>query len=220
MKEYNTFLWQLHDCKWIQPKPLTRRLMIPLTLLIFVCTFGAGLLLYQLHFHYLHDTFHNNIAELNHDMEVLLNEQSSALSLAIKPIANDPVVLKALREGDSNTLLIRWQDVFEKMKEENSLTHFYFLDKNRVCLLRVHNPGKKGDVINRFTALEAEWTHKSSSGLEIGPMGTLTLRVVQPVIVDNELIGYIELGKEIEDVLQQLHFQSYNHVAVVLHKRG
>jgi len=220
LKEYNTFLWQLHDRKWIQPKPLTRRLMIPLTLLIFVCTFGAGLLLYQLHFHYLHDTFHNNIAELNHDMEVLLNEQSSALSLAIKPIANDPVVLKALREGDSNTLLIRWQDVFEKMKEENSLTHFYFLDKNRVCLLRVHNPGKKGDVINRFTALEAEWTHKSSSGLEIGPMGTLTLRVVQPVIVDNELIGYIELGKEIEDVLQQLHFQSYNHVAVVLHKKG
>lgn len=219
MKEHNTSLWQLSDRKLIQPKPLTRRLMIPLTLLIFVCAIGIGILLYQQHRHYLHDSFHNNITELNHDMEVLLNEQSSALSLAIKPIANDPSVLKALRERDSNTLLMRWQDVFERMKNENSLTHFYFLDKNRVCLLRVHNPGKKGDLINRFTALEAEWTHKSSSGLEIGPMGTLTLRVVQPVIVDNELIGYIELGKEIEDVLHELHFQSYNHLAVVLHKR-
>lgn len=177
-------------------------------------------MLYQQHRHYLHDSFHNNITELNHDMEILLNEQSSALSLAIKPIANDPSVLKALRERDSNTLLMQWQEVFAKMKAENSLTHFYFLDKNRVCLLRVHNPGKKGDVINRFTALEAEWTRKRSSGIELGPMGTLTLRVVLPVIVDNELIGYIELGKEIEDVLHELHFHSYNHLAVVLHKEG
>ena len=195
-----------------------RRLMLPFTFLILICTLGAGILLYQQHRHYLNDSFHNNISELNHDMEVLLNEQSSSLSLAIKPIANDPFVLKALRERDSDALLMRWQEVFQKMREDNHLTHFYFLDKNRVCLLRVHNPVKKGDVINRFTALEAEWKRQPSSGLEIGPMGTLTLRVVQPVIVDNELIGYIELGKEIKDVLHQLHFQSNNHLAVVLRK--
>lgn len=218
LREPNRTILQSHDLELAQPKSLMRRLMVPLTLLILICTLGAGVLLYQQHRHYLHYSFAHTVSELNHDMEVLLNEQASSLSLAIKPIANDPSVIEALRARDSRALLLQWQEMFQNMKADNHLTHFYFLDKNRVCILRVHNPGKKGDVINRFTALEAEWTHKNSSGLEVGPMGTLTLRVVQPVIVDNELIGYIELGKEIEDVLQQLHFQSDNHLVVVIRK--
>lgn len=195
-----------------------RTLMFPLLILIIACTVGMGVLFYQQHLYYLEDSFSKDITELNHDMEVLLNEQTASLQLTLKPIVKDSVTLKALSNKDSDTLMMQWQDVFEKMKEENALTHFYFLDKNRVCLVRVHNPKKRGDIINRFTALEAEWKRQSSSGLELGPMGTLTLRVIQPVIVDNELIGYIELGKEIEDVLKLLHFQSNSHLGMVLRK--
>lgn len=202
----------------IQPKPLMRRLMFPLALLIILSSIGVGIFLYQQHRHYLHDTFKRSISELNHDKERLLAEQTSALSLSIKTISNDPDVQQALRNKDSNALLQQWQEVFQKMKEENKVTHFYFMDAQRVCLLRVHNPPKKGDTINRFTALEAEWTRKTSSGIEVGPMGMLTLRVVQPIIVDNELIGYIEMGKEIEDVLHQLHFQSDVELFLVLNK--
>lgn len=194
------------------------RLMKPLGALIIFCVIITTFLLYQLHRHGLHDAFFRSISEINHSMEMLLREQSSALSLAIKPIAADPAVQKALREGDSKALLMQWGPTFAKMKEENRLTHFYFMDKNRVCLLRVHKPLKKGDIINRFTALEAEWSRKTSSGIELGTMGTLTLRVVQPVIIDNELLGYIEMGKEIEDVIDQLHFQSDIHMGVLLRK--
>ena len=211
-------MWKTYDRQKIQPKPLMRQLMTPLSILILLCVIGSGILLYQQHRHYLHDKSSANISEMNHDMEILLHQQSSALSLAIKPIAADLGVQKALREGNSRALFVQWHGIFEKMKEENGLTHFYFMDKNRVCLARIHNPIKKGDVIDRFTALEAEWSRKISSGIEVGPMGTLTLRVVQPVIVDNELIGYIELGKEIEDVIKHLHFQSDIQLAVVLHK--
>lgn len=211
-------MWKLYDRKRIQPKPLMQKLMIPLGILVLFSMIGTSILLYQQYQHYLNDKLSENISEINHDMEALLNEQSSALTLAIKPIAADSTVHKALRKGDSRALLMQWQGVFEKMKEENSLTHFYFMDKNRVCLARIHNPLKKGDVIDRFTTLEAEWSRKISSGLEIGPMGTLTLRVVQPVIIENELIGYIELGKEIEDVMTQLHFQSDINLAVILKK--
>jgi diguanylate cyclase (GGDEF)-like protein/PAS domain S-box-containing protein len=218
LKDKNTNLLSIKNRKSIGSKSLVRRLMLPFSILLFLSTIGAGLLLFQQHQDYLHASFQENITEFNHNMEVLLSEQASSLSLAIKPIANDPQVVKALRERDSDTLLMQWRDVFSKMKEENKLTHFYFLDKNRVCLLRVHSPSRRGDVIDRFTAQEAEWRRKTSSGLEVGPMGTLTLRVIFPVIVDNELIGYIELGKEIEDILQLLRFQSENHLAVVLRK--
>lgn len=199
-------------------KPFVSRLMIPLSILIFILVTVPGILLIQQHRHYLHDVFKKQAAEVQHDMDIILSEQVNGLAMTIKPIMNDAATIDALRRGDREKLLERWQNVFLSMKREESLTHFYFHDKNRVCLLRVHNPAKHGDLINRFTALESEWSRKLSSGIEIGPMGTFTLRVVQPVIVDNELVGYIELGKEIEDVLKHLHFQSDTQLAVILRK--
>lgn len=203
----------------LQSQSLTRRLMIPLTALIIAVSVGIGFFIYHQQRHYLHDSFKASLSEFEYDQEKLLAEQTSALSLAIKTIASSPDLQKALKEKKSEVLLDQWQDVFQKMREENKVTHFYFLDPDRVCLLRVHNPSRKGDTINRFTALEAEWSRKTSSGVEVGMMGQFTLRVVEPIIVDNELIGYIELGKEIEDVYQKLHFHSEIEVAVALQKK-
>ena len=36
-----------------------------------------------------------------------------------------------------------------------------------------------------------------ASGIELGPLGTFTLRVVHPWFINGVLVGYIELGKEI-----------------------
>lgn len=195
-----------------------RHLMPTLSGLIVISFIGVSVLLYQQYRHYLHDGFARNISDINHNIELMLNEQASSLSLTTQVIANDPKVQQALKAKDSQALLMQWQSSFQKMKEQNKITHFYFLDNHRVCLLRLHHPAKKGDLIERFTAQEAEWSRKVSTGVEVGPMGMLTLRVVQPVIVENEVIGYVEMGKEIEDVLQQLHFQNDVDLALVLRK--
>lgn len=213
-------LFTSRELKLYQPNTLTRRLMIPLSVLVLSAALGVSVTLYQLHQHYLHEAFSKNIAEIDSNMQTLLNEQASSLALSVNVVASDHNVQEALRHNDSTALLHQWQNVFQKMKESNKLSHFYFLDKHRVCLLRVHNPGKKGDVIDRFTAQEAEWHREISSGIEVGAMGMLTLRTVQPVIVDNELLGYVEMGKEIEDVLHMLHVQSDIDLIMVLHKEG
>ena len=218
MKKTISSLWSPYDDKTTQTRPIMLRLMIPLCILIALCALGTGVLAYQQHQHFLFDASNRKINELSHDMETLLEAQSSGMLLTITSMARDPRVIDALRERNSQKLLMQWQEIFEIMKEQNHLTHFYFMDKNRVCLLRVHKPGKKGDVIDRFTTMQAKWSRKSASGLEIGPLGTLTLRVVVPIMVKNELIGYIELGKEIEDVLQNLHSQPNLHLIMVLHK--
>lgn len=192
--------------------------MPALAFLIIFSSISVALLLYTQHRQYLYNQFSANIAQARNDMHVLVQQQTSALSMSLKAVVNDPNVQRSLRQRDSDALLDQWQDVFRKMKLENRLTHLYFMDKNRVVLLRVHNPSKKGDIINRFTAQESEWSRKLSSGIEVGPMGMLTLRVVQPVIIDNELIGYVEMGKEIEDILQVLHLSEDIELAMVLRK--
>ncbi|MDD4855284.1 MAG: EAL domain-containing protein [Sulfuricurvum sp.] len=201
------------------PKPILRRLMIILFGMTSVFAVGFGILLVQQYQHHLHDMFQSQREEVVSDFKGLLNQQVSGMTMALQPIAANADVKKALREGDVNRLWADWHSVFGEMKTKSHLTHFYFFDKNRICLLRVHNPAKRGDLINRFTALEAEWTRKTASGIEIGPLGTFTLRVVQPVFDGTELIGYVEFGKEIEDVLKTLHSKTHNEIALIIGKK-
>jgi len=64
--------------------------------------------------------------------------------------------------------------------------------------LRVHNPDRYGDIIDRFTLDESIRQGTSSHGSELGPFGTFTLRFVYPWKINNRLSGYIELGTEID----------------------
>lgn len=84
--------------------------------------------------------------------------------------------------------------------------------------MRIHKAEKNGDLINRFTAVESERTQQISSGIELGPLGTFTLRVVCPVREGDQLIGYLELGKEIEDVLARIHERPEIELAVTIDK--
>jgi PAS domain S-box-containing protein len=94
--------------------------------------------------------------------------------------------------------------VFRELFSNTKTTHLYFTDKDRVNFLRVHKPDRHGDVIDRFTMLRAESTGATATGIELGPLGTLTLRVVEPWLVDGELIGYVEVGEEIQHILEEL----------------
>ena len=54
----------------------------------------------------------------------------------------------------------------------------------------------------------------------MGKTGLLTLRVAQPVFDGNRLLGYVELGKEIESLLPRLRPADEHayRFAVLLHK--
>jgi PAS domain S-box-containing protein len=199
------------------PKPVLR--MLPfMAVIVVLLIVGAGVLLWKQHQQQLAGEITANISKVSSDLHMVLDQQAFGLSMAAQPIAANANVQKALRESDADRLMADWQPVFETLCRQYKLTHFYFFDINRVCLLRIHNPEKRGDVINRFTAIEAERTGKPASGIELGPLGTFTLRMVQPVFEADRLVGYVELGKEIEDILQTIDAQSDNQLAVVIGK--
>ena len=95
-------------------------------------------------------------------------------------------------------LLNQTQSFYREMNKQFQVTHFYFIGLDQICFLRVHNPGRHGDFIGRYTMEQAMLSGKMSEGIELGPLGTFTLRVVHPWYDGDKLIGYIELGKEIE----------------------
>jgi len=200
------------------PKPVMQLLLPPLAVMLTVLLVSVGAILLEQHQQSLAGEIAATTADVSDDLPMVLDRQAFGLAAAAQPIVADTTMQKALREGDADRLLTACRPVFETMHRENHLTHFYFFDKNRLCLLRVHNPGKRGDIINRFTALKAQRTGKTASGVELDSLGTFTLRVVRPVFEGGVLVGYVELGKEIEEVLQLLHTRPGIQLAVVINK--
>jgi hypothetical protein len=102
--------------------------------------------------------------------------------------------------GNREQLLAVALPIFHEIKSRHNITHFYFHRLDKTCFLRVHSPERYGDQITRHTLNQAVLREAPAYGIELGPLGTMTLRLVQPWRVNGKLIGYIELGKEIDQI--------------------
>jgi signal transduction histidine kinase len=119
-------------------------------------------------------------------------------------VKDDPNIQRAWLTRDREKLLSLTAPLYEKLNQDYRITHLYFIDADGTCFLRVHNPSRFGDVINRYTLKTATKTKKSSWGIELGPYGSFTLRIVQPWIVNNSIAGYIEFGEEIDHIAPEI----------------
>jgi PAS domain S-box-containing protein len=187
------------------PKPILRRMFPVLTILLLVLVGGFVWILIDVQQARVTEISRIVEKEVEGDLNQLLEEQTKALVAIQEPIVRDAVILATLRAGDREGLLVASRPLLDHLKARYGVTHFYFSDTNRVCVLRAHQPTRYGDRFDRFTALEAQRTGTIASGLELGPLGTLTLRVVRPVFDSGKLIGYLELGKELEELLKYMN---------------
>ncbi len=135
-----------------------------------------------------------------------LLDYSALMDAALHAIAMDEPLRAAMSSRDRVALLARATPLFEKLHAQHRVDHFYFHAPDRTTFLRVHEPDHFGDVTNRFTLKDAQEQGRASTGIEQGPTGNCTLRVVHPwKASDGRLIGYLELGTEFETVAQRVH---------------
>ena len=201
-------------------RPVFYRLMIPLSIIVLLLLIGFTVTLLIGEQRNLHHSDQHISTDAIQSFDISINRQAKMLSAVEEAMLNDPRLYEALQARDRERLYALYDPLYKKLQGNSSLTHFYFHLPDRVNLLRMHEPVLYGDRIDRFTAREAERLGKSSSGIELGPLGTLTLRVVQPVRTGDVLIGYLELGKEIDGILNLIHERLGVEVAVAIHKKG
>ncbi len=194
-----------------------RRLSLPLTVVVLSLGVGTTALLWQQDRQKIADEIAAQVDEVHREFQVDLRNQTGGLAMALQLIAADRTTRRALQTGDVEQLLSVWRPVFESLRRDQRVTHFSLLDSRRSCLLRIHRPETHGDLIDRFTAREAERTGRGASGMELAPAGTLTLRAVQPVFDGGTVLGYVELGRGIEDILLTRCVPGVE-VAVTVHK--
>ncbi|NCC60718.1 MAG: PAS domain S-box protein [Verrucomicrobiae bacterium] len=201
------------------PKPVMRRLLPFLTVMLLVLVLASAFILWRGHY----DRLIGRTATVSTDVEwglkTALERQARGLAMSALSIAVDSRVQDALKAKDAELIPIDYDKMFETLQQEQSLTHFLFLDKERICLKRLHKPDLVGGKIERLAAQEAERTGKASWGIDKGLAGKASLRSFQPVFDDQQtLVGYIELGTEIDRILRELQIPDGVEIALSIRK--
>jgi hypothetical protein len=176
------------------------RILMPLGLTIFFICFCGFLVTMWFQYQYIEKGVEERLENARTLFVELINIEADILVALSRSYSDYQPLKEAYLNGDRQQLLNRADPLFKEIRKRHEITHFYFHSTDRSCFLRIHNPPRHSDQIDRYTLAQAAHLEEPSFGLEIGPLGTMTLRAVQPWKVDGKIIGFIELGKEIDHI--------------------
>lgn len=179
--------------------------LLPLTIVLLATTFIIVLSIYR----HTSDDMNRKTAETarlaEHLYDEAVDESAAMLGAAMEVLSTDKTLREALAQKDRALLLERSAPLFDTLKKKYAITHLYFSDSARVNILRVHQPARFGDTIDRVTTLQAQRNRQTSYGVELGPFGTFTLRLATPWFdKEGRMLGIVELGMEIDHVLHRV----------------
>jgi len=151
------------------------------------------------------DNLARMMREMDLDFQTMMEADTERLDVLLDVISLDRELRAAFQARDRQGLHAEVMPMFKNLKIEHHIAHLYFITPERKVLLRVHRPGRYGDLISRPSMLEAEKTGKPAHGISIGQLQTLSLRVVRPWYDGERLLGYLELDEDITRIVRRLH---------------
>lgn len=161
---------------------------------------------------------HESVARAAAAYAALEKAEVERLSGLLDGLIADPTVIAAFKARNREALLAKTQRKFERLKAAQGVTHWYFVEApSRTCFLRVHSPTLFGDVVERQTLRQAIESQKIGFGKELGKTA-FALRVVKPILERGKVIGYMELGEEIEHFLVKMKELTGDDFGVLVEK--
>lgn len=198
---------------------LRRRILLPLFL-----AFSLFLVIFVFTLKSYHLSGISKSAKANNEIALntfheLLDDHADFMFEVIEMLEQEQELKGHLDRRDRDALLKTQRPLFERLKKDHGISHFYFTGPDRINLLRLHRPDRYGDEIKRYTTIKAGETGLPQYGIELGPMGTFTLRSVFPWYIDDRLIGFVELGQEIEHIIESVRKVTNAELYILINKK-
>jgi HAMP domain-containing protein len=96
---------------------------------------------------------------------------------------------------------------------------FHVPEPDMTVFLRLHNPSKFGDHLNRYMDKEVVRTNAPVTGNELAKAG-FAVRVLRPVEdARGQVIGYVEFGEELGQFIRTMKSQTGNDYGLLLSKK-
>ncbi|WP_394756903.1 ATP-binding protein [Rhodoferax sp.] len=146
----------------------------------------------------------DRVAAVGKLVDQKLSKDTNLMQAVLRTMMGNPTIEAAFARHDRDALLGEVGPLFETLRTDHRITHLYFNGSDLVNVLRLHSPGQFGDLINRSTTIQARDQGKPVHGLELGPLGTLTLRLVVPWRRPAGILGYLEIGEEIGYLVDEI----------------
>jgi signal transduction histidine kinase len=151
--------------------------------------------------------------------EQKLDKDTNLMMATMRAMMTNGAIENAFRRSDRDGLARHGGPLFERLRDDHRITHLYLTRPDLVNFYRFHSPGEYGDAIDRVTMERAQSSQTAVHGLELGGLGTLTLRMVMPWWKNDELLGYIEVGEEIEHLIDEIQRSLSVDLLVLVDKR-
>jgi signal transduction histidine kinase len=185
-------------------RKIRRQVLVPITITFIVLTASFLFTSYRIRMEDYASSLRHRYERVQNILAGLIADRSKSMTSVLEFIADQKRFQDAMRAKDRDALLRHGSALLDRLFLRQQLTHFYFYDRRGKLVLRVYDPGNTAESPERYTKRQAMAEGAPASGLELGKAGTFTLRVVYPWKARGELIGYIELGQEIDHLLREL----------------
>ncbi|MCM8612733.1 methyl-accepting chemotaxis protein [Accumulibacter sp.] len=192
-----------------------KKIVLSLVVTFVAMLVTAAALIYVTHINQLRDALE---ARMRGNERVFLTQIASdaeGLGRALTATIRIDGLLDAFERGNRDELLQRAKPLFEELKAQSRITHFYFFSPDGTTFLRVHKPQQHGDRNTRNSFRMAASADKLATSLDMGK-NFFSLRAVRPVLREGRKLGYWELAQEIDHVLPATKEITGDDVAVLL----
>ncbi|AUI67765.1 PAS domain S-box protein [Beggiatoa leptomitoformis] len=201
-----------------------RSLKFKLTIVAVVCvaiSISASLLLLSRSYYQTIDIIaERTIQNASLTFQNLEKDDIEKLSSTLLSLLDNPQWQAAFTQQNRDALYKIALPLFEQLKNRYRITHWYFHlpEAFKTVFLRMHNPDLYGDTVQRPTYRQSVLTKDFGIGIELGKTA-FALRVVHPYYIDKTLVGYLELGEEIDHFLTAMKNQIGDEYGLFVYKQ-
>lgn len=146
--------------------------------------------------------------------------ESSKMIAVSDALAMNSEVRDAFAAKDRPRLLALTEPLYPELLAQG-ITNWLFHnpEPDMSVFLRLHNPPRFGDRLNRFMDREVSRTHVTVTGNELARAG-FAVRIIRPLYDSHgKLTGYVEFGEEIGHFIHEMKSQTGDDYGLLLNKK-
>lgn len=202
----------------IKKENLIFKIIVPFLISLFFVIFVTLSTLYYLQKTHINQESINSFKNVSEIFRKKINDDTELFKNLIQIIQKDEAIVNNYKSRNRDWLFLYLHQIYLNFQDKHNITHIYIHDINKTNFSRVHNRDIHSDKINRNTLDEAFNTGAISSGIELGIHKDFALRIVSPWYNAGELIGYIEIGKNIEQISKELSHALKTNIVFTINK--
>lgn len=201
------------------PQRIKAKFFVPFTLALFLILLAFVLAIYSVERRVRDRDLNERSAAVANLFAQKLDKDTNLMMATTRALMTNLALAQALRDTDRERLAALGGPLFQRLRQDHRITHLYLNSAELVNIYRFHSPTVHGDSISRVTLTRAKVQQGAVHGLELGVMGTLTLRLVMPWHTPDGILGYVEIGEEIEHLIDEIRQSLSIDLVVLVDKR-